>query len=143
MKKIKLSEVVSKLEERGLHKSAENVRKILGVGEVKDKTAWLYTIEYVDKQLAFFESFLQKNSKFFSGREMGKLSSIVRESSKLPEMAKTPSQSKKLKELNILLTKTERGWVDFLLGFKRRLEDAKELRRFLKRSKSAIQKLPT
>jgi len=30
MKKIKLSEVISKLEERGLHKSAENLKKVVG-----------------------------------------------------------------------------------------------------------------
>ena len=31
MKKIKLSQVISKLEEKGLHKTAENVKKVIGV----------------------------------------------------------------------------------------------------------------
>ena len=36
MKSIKLSEIVSKLEEKGLHKTAENVRKIVGQEELLD-----------------------------------------------------------------------------------------------------------
>ena len=37
MKKIKLSEVISKLEEKGLHKTAENVKKIVSkMRQVKD-----------------------------------------------------------------------------------------------------------
>ena len=138
---MKLSEVISKLGEKGLHKTAENLKRIVAV-ENGNKIAWLDTIKYADAQVTYFMKYLQKNKKFFSGREIDKLAGIVRETGKLLEidMDKGKPVNKKLGKVNLSATKAERAWVDFLLRFGGLLGEAVQLRRLLKRSEQAIQR---
>jgi len=64
VKSIKLSKVISKLEEKGLHKTAENVRKVVE-GRTFDKVGYLGELENVGNSLSTLLSEIESEIEFY------------------------------------------------------------------------------
>ena len=102
MKSIKLSEIVSKLEEKGLHKTAENVKKVVE-GQSFDKVGYLKEIDTVIDKVGDFFSNIESEIEFYE-EDVG---SLPRELQSITDLILKEKVTFFLMKLRILLKRVK------------------------------------